>query len=237
MDSLAQAAQRLYGQEVVQIDGHARFIEGWVEVLRISMLARQIASHPSDISEGSSGSAAASRSASLMSLYFRENGTWNRYSRHAEQSPLAQPDPLPALGRRILLLSGRHCQEVPYDPSIYFSDENSMAVRSFTHGYDLFHPHRHILWHHYRHEAAPRHWMDNTEEAQHPARSAFLVAARMAQRVAQHQQLFGQADYGIAVRHGFGNQRSLADFETFADFTILGAQLMLTRWRTAPPVP
>ena len=78
---------------------------------------------------------------------------------------LSHPVPARSLAGGFYFTLGRHCRDVPYDPSIYFSDENSMAVRSFTHGYDLFHPHRHILWHHYGRESAPRHWMDHTEEA------------------------------------------------------------------------
>jgi len=38
----------------------------------------------------------------------------------------------------------------PYDPGLYFhGEELSLAVRDFTHGYDLFHPTRDILWHSY----------------------------------------------------------------------------------------
>lgn len=39
-------------------------------------------------------------------------------------------------------------RDVPHDPNIYFSGEElNLTIRSFTHGYDLFHPHRVVLWH------------------------------------------------------------------------------------------
>ena len=39
---------------------------------------------------------------------------------------------------------------MPYDPDIYFSwEETTMAVRAFTHGYDLFHPSTVVTWHEY----------------------------------------------------------------------------------------
>ena len=41
---------------------------------------------------------------------------------------------------------GQHCLEVPYDPDLYFlGEELVMMARSFTHGYDMFHPHRVVV--------------------------------------------------------------------------------------------
>jgi hypothetical protein len=39
-------------------------------------------------------------------------------------------------------------RDVRHDPDIYFSGEEiNLTVRSFTHGYDFFHPHRIVVWH------------------------------------------------------------------------------------------
>jgi hypothetical protein len=39
-------------------------------------------------------------------------------------------------------------KEIKHDPIIYFSGEEiNLTVRSFTHGYDLFHPHKVVIWH------------------------------------------------------------------------------------------
>jgi hypothetical protein len=39
-------------------------------------------------------------------------------------------------------------KEIKHDPLIYFSGEElNLTVRSFTHGYDLFHPHKIVIWH------------------------------------------------------------------------------------------
>jgi len=39
-------------------------------------------------------------------------------------------------------------KEIKHDPQIYFSGEElNLTVRSFTHGYDLFHPHKIVIWH------------------------------------------------------------------------------------------
>jgi len=52
-------------------------------------------------------------------------------------------------------LSGHFCfarsewaKEIRHDPDIYFSGEElNLTVRSYTHGYDLFHPHKLVVWH------------------------------------------------------------------------------------------
>jgi hypothetical protein len=52
-------------------------------------------------------------------------------------------------------LSGHFCfarnewaKEIRHDPDIYFSGEEiNLTVRSYTHGYDLFHPHKMVIWH------------------------------------------------------------------------------------------
>ena len=52
-------------------------------------------------------------------------------------------------------LSGHFCfarsewaKEIRHDPDIYFSGEElNLTVRSYTHGYDMFHPHKLVVWH------------------------------------------------------------------------------------------
>lgn len=52
-------------------------------------------------------------------------------------------------------LSGHFCfarsewaREIRHDPDIYFSGEElNLTVRSYTHGYDMFHPHKLVIWH------------------------------------------------------------------------------------------
>ncbi|MGA7392939.1 MAG: GlcNAc-transferase family protein [Terrimicrobiaceae bacterium] len=237
-------AQLLYdGEEFnLQIDGHTRFIEGWDEVL-IGMLAQTdspkplLTTYPKGFVPGKP--LPPGKPFSINVSYFRENGTWNQFPVELKNpESLSHPVPARSLAGGFYFTLGAHCREVPYDPSIYFSDENSMAVRSFTHGYDLFHPHRHILWHHYGRESAPRHWADHTEEAQRSGAARHFWWLREWRSVLQHQQLFGQADYGITIQLGFGNQRSVAAFEKFAGFDFRGRRLHVqTLAGLPPPIP
>lgn len=60
---------------------------------------------------------------------------------------------------------GEHCAEYKYDPYIYFcGDEISLSIRSFTLGYDLFHPHKNLVWHEYSRRYRIKHWDDFNKE-------------------------------------------------------------------------
>jgi hypothetical protein len=62
---------------------------------------------------------------------------------HMEEPPMSR------------FLSGHFCfarsewaREIKHDPDIYFSGEElNLTVRSYTHGYDMFHPHKLVIWH------------------------------------------------------------------------------------------
>ena len=66
--------------------------------------------------------------------------------------------------------------EVPYDSAVYFQGEEiTMAVRAFTSGYDLFHPHRMLLWHYYTRPGQQRPWNDDRQWIKKEQRSSSAV--------------------------------------------------------------
>ena len=75
-------------------------------------------------------------------------------------------EPLPArfYSAHFAFTTGKFCKEVQHDPEMYFhGEEPSIAARAFTHGYDLYHPHRIIAWHEYTRDKGKRHWDDNDD--------------------------------------------------------------------------
>lgn len=61
---------------------------------------------------------------------------------------LTEPFPARFLSGHFAFGPNKWAREVRHDPDLYFSGEEiNLTVRSFTHGYDLFHPHRNIIWH------------------------------------------------------------------------------------------
>jgi hypothetical protein len=103
---------------------------------------------------------------------------------------------------------GRFIRDVPYDPHLYFhGEEITMAVRAFTHGYDLFHPHRTVCWHCYERKYRPRHWDDHDAwyKADDSSHRRMRVLLGMEKSTCEH---FGP--------YGLGKQRTLRDYERFA---------------------
>ena len=61
---------------------------------------------------------------------------------------LEKPFPARFLSGHFAFGPNKWAKDVRHDPNIFFSGEElNLSVRSFTHGYDLFHPHRTIIWH------------------------------------------------------------------------------------------
>lgn len=61
-----------------------------------------------------------------------------------------------------LFTLGRWAEEVPYDPYIFFEgEEQSVALRSWTHGYSIFHMSPLVFYHYYLSEYKKRFWNDD----------------------------------------------------------------------------
>lgn len=127
---------------------------------------------------------------------------------------------------------GQFSKEVQHDPNYYFhGEEISVGVRAYTHGYDLFHPHRVIIWHEYTRKGRTKQWdVDLTwykkNESSH---------LRNRKLFGMDGEIFNPNDFGI---YGFGTERTLEDFEKYAGikFNIRGVQ-QYTLDKKYPPNP
>src|SRR4051794_15195466 len=61
--------------------------------------------------------------------------------------------------------SSQWAQEVPYDPWLYFTEEETaLAARLWTSGWDIFRATEAVIWHkYYSANARPHHWNDISE--------------------------------------------------------------------------
>ena len=103
---------------------------------------------------------------------------------------------------------GEFCIEVKHNPEYYFhGEEISIAVRAYTHGYDIFHPHKVVCWHEYTRKGRTKQWDDDKLWVDRNNRSHKL-----------NRILFGMdGEVGsIDPEYGFGNVRSLKDYERYA---------------------
>jgi hypothetical protein len=104
---------------------------------------------------------------------------------------------------------GQFCEEVQHDPEYYFhGEEISIAARAFTHGYDLFHPHKVVIWHEYTRKGRTKQWDDDKEWGK---RNELCHK--------KNRQLFGMDGEEVTLdfsKYGFGTQRTLKDYENYS---------------------
>ena len=125
---------------------------------------------------------------------------------------------------------GEFSNEVQHDPEFYFhGEEISIAARAYTCGYDLFHPHKVLVWHEYTRKGRTKQWDDDKE---------WHLKNNHAHK--KNRQLFGMdgeemIDMG---KYGFGTERSLSDYERYAgiNFQKRGVQ-QYTLDKEYPPNP
>jgi len=122
---------------------------------------------------------------------------------------LTKPIPSRFYSAHFCFTLGQFCKEVQHDPEYYFhGEEISIAVRAYTHGYDLFHPHKVIVWHEYTRKGRVKQWDDdktwNVKNDHCHLRNRKLFEMDGEKR---------DIDFGI---YGFGSQRTLEDYEKYA---------------------
>ena len=117
-------------------------------------------------------------------------------------------------------ISGHFCfartewaEEIKHDPDIYFSGEElNLTVRSFTHGYDLFHPHKLVIWHATMREerSGKLVWDDQSKRGED-------WWTKQDQARAKVRQLLRTEDNGFDLTgYDLGTVRTLRDFEKYA---------------------
>jgi hypothetical protein len=127
-----------------------------------------------------------------------------------------------------LFTLGTFVEEVPYDPNLYFNGEEiSIAVRSYTWGYDLFHPPEVLGWHYYARRDQPKHWQDheNLPDTDLPWRERDRVSRESVRKLLLDS---------YSGQFGCGPVRSVAEYQEYAgmsfrymkvqDYTRLGAE-------------
>jgi glycosyltransferase involved in cell wall biosynthesis len=119
----------------------------------------------------------------------------------------------PVLGCHVsagfLFAAGSFVEEVPYDPYLYFhGEEQSLAVRAFTRGWDIFHPLLIPVYHLYKSEGTAyqtHHWHGETE-ARRAFRSSYLLE-RARKRL--NRLLMGD---GLPGAYGLGEVRTMRQY-------------------------
>lgn len=103
---------------------------------------------------------------------------------------------------------GEFSVEVQHDPEYYFhGEEISIAVRAFTHGYDLFHPHKVLVWHEYTRKGRTKQWDDDS-----------TWYTKNISSHSKNRRILGVdgEKFDGDLKYGFGKERTIQDYEKYA---------------------
>lgn len=223
--------QQLYSKEkyTMQLDSHHRFVEEWDE-LSISMLESLrykskkpllTAYIPSFDPENDPGARVQEPWKMDFDRFIPEGAVFFIPSTIDNWKELTEPMRARFFSAHFAFADGTFAEEVQHDPEYFFhGEEISIAVRAYTHGYDLYHPHRVIAWHEYTRKGRIKVWDDHTTNQRNKGRVELDWVQRNDLCHKRNRILFGmdgedpkQIDFGI---HGFGKERSLLEYEQYA---------------------
>jgi len=233
--------QKLYdGEEYYfQLDSHHRFIEEWDVKIKETLNSLKKKGHKKP----------------LISSYLpsydpdikgeaKLDDVWRTYiDRFMPEGPIfifpetingwhktEEPENARFISGHFIFSYGSFVKEVPYDPHLYFhGEESSLAVRAYTHGYDLFHLHKPWFWHHYTRDGRKRHWDDY---------SKWLSLNKKSFN--RYKKLLGMDGIKRSnfTKYGLGKEKSLADYEKYAGIRFSDRKIHQdTIDRKPPPVP
>jgi D-tyrosyl-tRNA(Tyr) deacylase len=164
--------QKLWDNEeyTLQLDSHHRFLQDWdvelIEMMKQTGSEKPIITSYAGMYRPSTNELLNTEPYKMVASNFTPGGTI-LFRPHSISGWETLDKPIPArfVSGHFFFTIGKHCEEYKYDPNIYFAgDEISLSIRSFTLGYDLFHPHKTVVWHEYTREGRTKHWTDFNDE-------------------------------------------------------------------------
>jgi len=211
--------QQLYKNEsyTLQIDSHMRFEKSWDTTLIDMIDQLKEDGHEKPLLTGYVSSfdpdndpAGRARDPWRMAFdrFIPEGAVFFLPETIPNWNDLDRPVPARFYSAHFCFTLGQFAKEVQHDPEYYFhGEEISIAARAYTHGYDLFHPHRVVIYHEYTRKGRTKQWDDDKKWVEKNNRSH-----------QKNRQLFGMD--GEEQIHfedfGFGNVRTLRDYERYS---------------------
>jgi len=216
----------LYNDEnwILQCDSHTLFEKDWDEyfvemskILSMSNKKTLISGYPRGFSYKNGRSIPIEDDGKVIAHVCTEDAAFNNGTPVINIHPKGIDSLVPVkgfyIGAGCLFAPGKFVYDVPYDPYLYFNgEEHSLAVRAFTHGWDIYHAPGMPLYHLFEgsdeESYRPKHWADKENEARKMKWGEFDVRSKS--RLSA--MLFQGADVG---RMGLGNVRTLEDYAEF----------------------
>jgi|GEM_PF-801106 len=212
--------QKLWKDEqfVFQIDSHMRFEPGWDDML-ISMW-NQCENEKAVLTCYPPGFTPPNKFErrwifGMSAKHFDDDGIFLMHGAPPfEVGKNEPPRPIPGAFASANMLFGpaSMLRDIPYDPYIYFfGEEITMAVRLWTHGYDLYHPNRLVIFHDWNRNKRPTHFTDFRDW-----RKLNDVAYKRVRHLLNIERTTDQAALKDLAKYGLGRARSLDQYQKYS---------------------
>jgi len=212
--------QQLYdGEEyTLQIDSHMRFEENWDEELIEMLESLKNKGHKKPLLTGYVSSFDPDNDPELrvrepwrmvFDRFTPEGCVFFLPESIPDWQELTEPVPARFYSAHFCFTIGDFSKEVQHDPEYYFhGEEISIAVRAYTHGYDLFHPHKVLVWHEYTRKGRTKQWDDDKK---------WFIKNNNSH--SKNRKLLGIDGESFEIeldKYGFGSERTKRDYEKYA---------------------
>jgi hypothetical protein len=226
--------QKMYKGEdyTLQIDSHHRFAQDWdeelIDMMGLTGSEKPILTAYAGMYNPIENKLLNHEPYKMVPDKFTPGGTILFYPHHIEDwEKLDKPIPARFVSGHFFFTIGKHCEEYHYDPNIYFAgDEISLSIRSYTLGYDLFHPHKLLIWHEYTREGRTKHWTDfnnDTKDAGLVEKPWWEMDNESKRRL---RHMLQEEDNGIDLEiYGLGTKRDHHSYELYAGINFLKRKL------------
>lgn len=226
--------QKLWKDEeyTLQIDSHHRFLENWdvelIEMMKMTESEKPIITSYAGMYRPSDNQLLNIEPYRMVASNFTPGGTiLFRPHTIPNWETLEKPIPARFVSGHFFFTLGKHCEEYKYDPNIYFAgDEISLSIRSYTLGYDLFHPHKTVIWHEYTREGRTKHWTDFNQENKNKGvvEKQWWEMDNESKRRLRH--MLQEEDNNIDLgEYGLGTVRTHHDYELYAGINFKNRKL------------
>ena len=214
------AVQQKYTNEkyTLQIDSHMRFTPNWDETLidmiedlqkmgyKKPLLTGYVASYDPD---NDPNSRIHEPWRMVFDRFIPEGAVFFLPETIPNWKTLEHPVPARFYSAHFCFTLGKFSKEVQHNPEYYFhGEEISIAARAYTHGYDLFHPHKVVIWHEYTRKGRTKQWDDD---------SSWVAKNNHCHLI--NRKLFGmdgEKQEGHDGKYGFGDKRTLREYEEYS---------------------
>ena len=217
--------QKMYEGEkyTLQIDSHHRFLENWdvelIEMMHMTESKKPLITSYAGMYDPFKEKLLNTDPYKMVADRFTDSGTiiFRPHSIPGYEQ-LTKPIPARFVSGHFFFTYGEHCHEYVYDPNIYFAgDEISLSIRSYTLGYDLFHPHKTVVWHEYTREGRVKHWDDFNKENKNKGNIKNIWYEIDSEGKKRLRQLLKEEDNGIDLgEYGLGNVRTHEEYERYS---------------------